>query len=216
MSKNNTAKSNIPSKLNPLVANDTVKPLKKPPKYPADDQGCHYWLIKLEPVSRIDKTTNQDVKFSLRDLSDVEKEPWDGVRNYEARNNLITMAVNDLCLFYHSNCQVPGIVGEAKVVQSAYPDKTQFDATHRYYDAKSTAAKPKWWCPEVSFQRRFRRKVTLEELKQSKHEALQDFMLLTRGRLSVIPVSLEQYNQIIEMESAGQASNDIDCDIPQK
>ncbi|KAJ2303142.1 hypothetical protein IWW52_006851, partial [Coemansia sp. RSA 2704] len=63
--------------------------------------------------------------------------PWDGVRNYQARNHIRNMKIGDKVLFYHSNCKIPGIVGVASVVKEAYPDHTAFDPAHMYYDSKS-------------------------------------------------------------------------------
>ena len=73
-----------------------------------------YWLMKSEP----------DV-FSIDDLARVNIEPWDGVRNYQARNMLRDqMQVGDQVFFYHSNCDVPGIVGIAEIAKAGYPDDT--------------------------------------------------------------------------------------------
>jgi len=83
------------------------------------------WLIKSEPESRIERGV--DVKFSLDDL---RREPqstacWDGVRNYQARNNMRAMLAGQRVFFYHSNCKEPAIVGLVEVVKEAYPDHTQ-------------------------------------------------------------------------------------------
>ncbi|GMM33440.1 hypothetical protein DASC09_007650 [Saccharomycopsis crataegensis] len=193
---------------------EVIKPVpSKPPKLPVNEDGHRYWLIKSEPVNRIQK--GQDISFSLESLMKVESEPWNGVRNYEARNNLLAMVEGDLCLFYHSNCKVPGIVGVAKVYNQAVPDEGQFIPEDPYYDPKSTKEKPKWWCPRVSFHRRFRRKVSLQELRSASTESepLRDFMLVTRGRLSVIPVGKHEFEEIIKLEQNGSISDDIDCDI---
>ena len=92
----------------------------------------HYWLMKSEPTS-----------FSIEDLEKRPQqiEPWDGVRNYQARNFLQAMRINDLAFFYHSSCPNPGIVGIIKIVKSAYPDKTAFDPSHHHYDPKSKPEK---------------------------------------------------------------------------
>lgn len=183
-------------------------------KYNADpNTGIKYWLIKSEPVSRIDPKTQQDVKFPLSDLVEKDKEEtWDGVRNYEARNNMVVMSKGDIALFYHSNCAVPGIVGEVEISQEAHVDETQFMKNHKSYDAKSTRESPKWWCVDVKFRRRFRRKLSLKEL-QANADLLSDFLLLTRGRLSVIPVGYELYTKLLEMEGKGDIQDDLDCDI---
>ena len=87
-----------------------------------------YWLMKSEPEA-----------FSIDDLKRVGVEPWNGVRNYQARNFMRDgMHVGDGVLFYHSNCAVPGIVGTATVASGSYPDETQFAPTSDYFDPKST------------------------------------------------------------------------------
>lgn len=183
-------------------------------KYNANpDTGKKYWLIKSEPVTRIDPKTKQDVKFPLSDLIGKDRiEGWDGVRNYEARNNMLVMSKGDIALFYHSNCDIPGIVGEVEIANEAHIDDTQFDIKHKSFDAKSTPENPKWWCVDVKFLRRLRRKISLAELKDRASE-LPDFLLLTRGRLSVIPVGYELYTKLVAIEQEGQIADDLDCDI---
>lgn len=89
-----------------------------------------YWLFKSEPESRISER-GHDVKFSLDDLiaSPNSTAPWDGVRNYGARNNLRAMKVGDLGFFYHSNCKEPGIVGIVEVAAEAVPDGTIYPSS---------------------------------------------------------------------------------------
>ena len=183
-------------------------------KYDADPKtNRKYWLIKSEPVTRIEPKTGQDVKFPLSDLVGKEElEPWDGVRNYEARNNMLVMQKGDVALFYHSNCENPGIVGEVFIENEAHIDETQFDSKHKAYDAKSTRKQPKWWCVDVKFKRRFRRKISLAEMKNRANE-LEDFLLLTRGRLSVIPVGFKLYTKLVAMENEGEVEDDLDCTI---
>ncbi|QPG74154.1 hypothetical protein FOA43_001478 [Brettanomyces nanus] len=155
-----TYKANgTPSSCSPIIP-------KKPPVFDKDAKGRRYWLIKTEPVNRKDPKSGKDVKFSIEDLAKVDAEPWTGVRNYEARNNLLNMAKGDICLVYHSNCKNPGIVGIAIVAsKQAKPDLLQFDTSSGYFDAKSTKENPRWWCPDISFAGILRRKVSLSELK---------------------------------------------------
>lgn len=177
------------------------------------ETGVNYWLVKSEPESRIDPVSKQDVKCPLSDLVDKkEDETWDGVRNYEARNNMLMMEKGDIALFYHSNCAMPGIVGEVEICQDAHIDDTQFDPTHKSFDRKSTRENPKWWCVDVRFRRRFRRKISLKEM-QTNAESLPEFLLLTRGRLSVIPVGYLLYQAILKMERTGDMKDDLDCEI---
>ena len=148
-----------------------------------------YWLMKSEPDA-----------FSIDDLEKVGTEPWNGVRNYQARNFMRSMQVGDGVLFYHSNCKEPGIVGTATVSSVAYPDETQFDPKSDYHDPASKPEEPRWWLVDVGFKRKFKRTVSLEELK-AQAEAFGDFALLRRGnRLSVLPVTPAQYKRILSME----------------
>ncbi|KAJ2708728.1 hypothetical protein H4R23_006955, partial [Coemansia sp. Cherry 401B] len=92
--------------------------------------------------------------------------PWDGVRNYQARNHIRNMKIGDKVLFYHSNCKIPGIVGVASVVKEAYPDHTAFDPAHMYYDSKSNQDVPRWYMVDIKFERKFDHILSLSSLKQ--------------------------------------------------
>jgi len=140
--------------------------------------------------------------FGIDDLNSRPRktEHWDGVRNYQARNMMRDeMKKGDEVFFYHSNCKEPGIVGIAKIVKEGYPDFTAFDSQQKYYDAKSDPNNPRWYMVDVQFVRKFKRTITLEELKQAK--ALQDMPLVRRGnRLSIMPVTEKQWQAILKME----------------
>ncbi|MCB1601988.1 MAG: EVE domain-containing protein [Xanthomonadales bacterium] len=143
-----------------------------------------YWLMKSEP----------DV-FSIDDLKRKKREAWDGVRNYQARNYLRSMAVGDEVLFYHSSCAVPGAVGIARIRKAAFPDPTQFDPASDYFDAGSKPEDPRWSAVEVEFQRKFKQPLPLEMLKTLPE--LADLALVKRGnRLSVMPVSENEWRAI--------------------
>lgn len=148
-----------------------------------------YWLMKSEPE-----------EFSIDDLERVGREPWDGVRNYQARNFMRDqMHVGDGVLFYHSNCKPPGITGIARVASTPYPDPTQFAPDSKYFDAKSGPEEPRWMLVDVEFERKLRRMITLPELKDCAE--LADFALVQRGnRLSVMPVEPQQWQTILAME----------------
>lgn len=149
-----------------------------------------YWLMKSEPDA-----------FSIDDLQRVGTEPWNGVRNYQARNNMRAMQVGDGVLFYHSSCDVPGIVGTAKIVSDAYPDPTQFDPKSDYFDPKSTHEDPRWSLVDVAFERKFKRTLPLEEIKQHADALGEEFALIRRGsRLSVLPVSAAQWKLLLSLE----------------
>ena len=151
----------------------------------------NYWLMKSEPG-----------EFSITDLKKVRTEPWDGVRNYQARNMMRDdMRNGDLAFFYHSNCAEVGIVGIAKVVKESYPDHTAFDPKDPHYDSKSDPENPRWFMVDVGFVRKFKRTITLSELKQQADNELEGMQLLKRGnRLSVMPVSEAHWRVILEME----------------
>jgi predicted RNA-binding protein with PUA-like domain len=144
----------------------------------------HYWLMKSEPD-----------EFSFQELERRGKEPWTGVRNYQARNFMRAAKVGDLVLFYHSNCEEPGIVGVAKVTKETFADPTQFDPKSDYYDAKSTRDDPRWSSLEVSFHQAFRRLVSLPDLRAC--AALKEMLILRPGnRLSVTPVTAAEFQAI--------------------
>ena len=147
----------------------------------------NYWLMKSEP----------DV-FSFEDLKSrpAQTEPWDGVRNYQARNFMRDdMKVGDLILFYHSNTNPPGVAGIAKVASEPYPDPTAFDEASKYYDAKSNAEKPRWILVDVQFHADLIRPVSLEEMKGMPE--LAEMRVLQRGnRLSITPVSASEFKAI--------------------
>ncbi|MCI4568564.1 EVE domain-containing protein [Lysobacter sp. CFH 32150] len=149
-----------------------------------------YWLMKSEPDA-----------FSIDDLQRVGTEPWNGVRNYQARNNMRAMHVGDGVLLYHSSCDVPGIVGTAKIVSDAYPDPSQFDPKSDYFDPKSTREDPRWSLVDVAFERKFKRTLPLEEIKQHADALGEEFALIRRGsRLSVLPVSAAQWKLLLSLE----------------
>jgi len=148
-----------------------------------------YWLMKSEP----------DV-FSFTDLKNrpQKKEPWNGVRNYLARNYMRDeMRPGDLIFFYHSSCEIPGIAGLAKVASAAYPDSTQFDKKSEYYDPKATPESPRWFLVDVAFEKDMGF-VSLEELK--KQPELSGMRLLSKGnRLSILPVSPDEFEFISKL-----------------
>ena len=150
-----------------------------------------YWLMKSEPDT-----------FSIDDLERVGIEPWNGVRNYQARNFMRDgMQVGDGVLFYHSNTEVPGIVGTATVASKAYPDATQFDPKSDYHDPKSTHEAPRWSLVDVAFDRRFADVIPLETIKAHADALGEEFALVRRGnRLSVLPVTAAQWKTLLKLE----------------
>jgi predicted RNA-binding protein with PUA-like domain len=139
--------------------------------------------------------------FGIDDLerSSDRTTPWDGVRNYQARNFMREMRLGDLVFFYHSNCEPPGIAGLMEVAREAYPDPTAFDPEHRYYDPKSDPANPRWYQVDLRFVRRLARLVALSEIRE--HPDLADLPLVRRGnRLSVMPVTPAQWKLLLGLE----------------
>jgi predicted RNA-binding protein with PUA-like domain len=148
----------------------------------------NYWLMKSEP----------DV-FSFEDLKSRPKqtEPWDGVRNYQARNFMRdAMKVGDPILFYHSNTTPPGVAGIAEVASEPYPDPTAFDKNSSYYDPKSHPDNPRWVLIDVRYKADLKRLVSLEEMKVMPE--LADMRVLQRGnRLSITPVSKAEFQAVV-------------------
>ena len=144
-----------------------------------------YWLLKSEP----------DV-FGYSDLVRVGREPWNGVRNFTARNFLRQMAVGDLCLFYHSNAKPTGIAGLARVAHAAYPDNLQADPASAYHDPKAPADGSRWSMVDIEPVLAFGRVLPLDEIRQLPEWHASP--LTQKGsRLSVIPVTKEEFRAVL-------------------
>jgi predicted RNA-binding protein with PUA-like domain len=145
-----------------------------------------YWLMKSEPGD-----------VSIDDLAEMPNQTvaWYGVRNYQARNFMRNqMNIGDGVLFYHSNCKEPGIAGIAKVSALAYPDATQFNPKHKYFDPKSTPEQPRWFNVDVQFVKKISL-IPLDELR--KHQELVAMRTLQRGnRLSITPLDPSEWHYI--------------------
>src|SRR6056297_3438157 len=141
------------------------------------------WLMKSEP----------DV-YGYDDLERDGRTPWDGIRNYQARNFMRDeMKVGDRVLFYHSNTQPPGVVGVAEVVSEPY------------HDPKATPEAPRWMLVDVAPRRRLQRLVTLAEMKAD--PALADLPLVRRGnRLSIMPVGEAEVERIVALAATPEPS----------
>ena len=137
--------------------------------------------------------------FSIDDLKNQpgKTEPWDGVRIYQARNMMRDdMKKGDRVFFYHSNCKLPGIVGVMKVHKESYPDPTAFDPEDLHYDPKSDPDNPRWMLVDVKFVRKYKRTISLAELRQHEKQ-LANFALLRPGnRLSIMPLNKAQWDYI--------------------
>ena len=160
-----------------------------------------HWLMKSEPD-----------EFGIDDLAEREQqtEPWDGVRNYQARNMLRDqMRLGDRVFFYHSNTTEPGIVGICEIVREGYPDPTAFDPDNKHHDPRSDPANPRWFMVDVRLVRRLRRTITLRELKADSNPALEGLALLRAGnRLSVMPVAGDAWEYILGLEDALDPGSD--------
>lgn len=131
----------------------------------------NYWIIKSEPF-----------KYSWDHFVEEGKSMWDGVRNYQARNNMMAMKVGDLVLFYHSN-EGKEVVGMAKVIKEHYPDPTTDD--------------PRWMVVEFEPVKKFPKTVTLVQIK--KDERLQNIALVKHSRLSVSQVNVQEFDIIVAL-----------------
>ena len=155
-----------------------------------------YWLFKSEPGC-----------FSIEDLANRPgmTEHWDGVRNYQARNYLRdAVKPGDLVLFFHSNIPEPAVAGIAEVVRGGYPDFTAFDPGCGHFDPKSSPAAPTWYMVDVRFIAAMPHLVTLGQIKVN--PLLAAMPLVKRSRLSIQPVSPEEWRIILDMGGMGVES----------
>ncbi|MCC5847598.1 MAG: EVE domain-containing protein [Verrucomicrobia bacterium] len=145
----------------------------------------HYWLMKSEPDA-----------YSIDDLERDGREPWNGIRNYQARNFLRDdMKEGDLAFFYHSNAKPPGIVGVMKIDSGPEPDRLAFDENSAYFDPKSDPEDPRWIQRQVRFVAKLPEMVTLEEMKRD--ENLEGMLVTRRGqRLSIQPVDANHFRYL--------------------
>ena len=148
---------------------------------------AQYWLVKSEPEV-----------FSIEDLKRKKRTSWEGVRNYQARNNLKAMREGDQVLVYHSSVDPPGVVGLARVVKEAYPDHFAFDRKSEYFDPKSDPEAPRWFMVDLEFAERFPALLTLARLKADKKLAGM-VLLQTGSRLSVKPVKAAHFERVCRL-----------------
>tara|TARA_Y100001935_G_C17309646_1_gene514895 strand:- start:4277 stop:4741 length:465 start_codon:yes stop_codon:yes gene_type:complete len=145
------------------------------------------WLMKTEPNV-----------YSIDDLKRERKTQWEGIRNYQARNFMMKdMRIGDQVFIYHSNATPPGIVGLATVSSEPYPDHFAWDDTSKYFDPKSTQENPRWYMVDVTFEKKFKTMISLEQLKNDRN--LTDMMVTKKGsRLSIQPVETSEFEYIIK------------------
>ena len=139
----------------------------------ARKSGPAYWLFKSEPDSH---------SWDMQKARGKKGEPWDGVRNFTARNNMVAMQVGDLGFFYHSN-EGKEIVGIAEIVKEAYPDPS--DKTGKFV------------CVDIKADKPLKTPVTMAAIKADKR--LADMALVKYSRLSVQPVTAEEWKIVCKM-----------------
>jgi predicted RNA-binding protein with PUA-like domain len=146
-----------------------------------------HWLMKSEPGT-----------YSIHHLERDGRTSWEGVRNYQARNYMRDdVREGDRVLFYHSNANPPGVAGLARVVREAYPDPLARDPASRYFDPKADDADPRWYMVDIGFEEAFAEVVPLDVLRRT--PGLEAMPLLNRSRLSVQPVTPEEFEIIVRL-----------------
>lgn len=151
----------------------------------------NYFLMKSEPDS-----------YSIEDLKKDKTTIWTGIRNYRARNVIRDeMKPGDLFLFYYSMSDPLGVAGIGKVITNDEQDITALDKNNEFFDPKATKNSNPWLAPKVSFHKKFKRLVTLDEIK--KNPKLKNMVLLKIPRLSVQPVTQSEFNEILKLASKG-------------
>ena len=145
-----------------------------------------YWIFKSEPDT-----------YGIDHLAAEQRQTarWDGIRNYQARNNLRDrVQKGDLVLFYHSSCRQIGVAGTMEVVRAAYPDPAQFDPGSAYYDAKSDPENPRWYSVDVRLVEKFPDLVPTVALKADARTT--GLSIFRQGRLSIAPVTAGQWQAV--------------------
>lgn len=146
-----------------------------------------YWLFKSEPHA-----------YSFEQLQKDRTTPWSGVRNFQARNNMMEMRIGDLGFFYHSSIAEPAAVGIVRVVKEAFPDFTAWEKGGEYYDPRSKPDKPMWQMVEVEYVEPLAHPVTIAQMRAESR--LVGMELLKKGqRLSVQPVTPHEWKIILEL-----------------
>lgn len=159
-------------------------------KSTAAEPPRRYWLFKSEPSA-----------FGIDNLAAAARQtaPWDGVRNYQARNFLRdTVQRGDQVLFYHSREEPLGIFGTMEVVRTGYPDHTAFNPDSKYFDPGSNAETPRWYMVDVKLIRKFAEPITREQLMS--HPVTSGMLVMKRGmRLSIQPVTEAEWQAVHDL-----------------
>jgi predicted RNA-binding protein with PUA-like domain len=148
----------------------------------------NFWLMKSEPTT-----------YSWSDLKNKsdQRDTWEGVRNYQARNYMKDMRRGDQAFFYHSGTKSQAIMGIIEIVRTAYVDPTQFDPISSYFDPKSKPENPRWIMVDVKHQSEFNPPITRKEIKSIPE--LQDMILFHNSRLSIQPVTESAWKIISDL-----------------
>ena len=163
--------------------------LTEPAITTASSSPLNYWIFKSEPD-----------EFGIDHLAAKKSRTarWDGIRNYQARNNLRdSVRKGDLVLFYHSSCKHIGVAGTMEVVKAAYPDPAQFDPDSPYFDEKSSADDPRWYCVDVRLVDKFAEVIPVKTLKANPQTT--GLSIFRQGRLSIAPVSAQQWQAVMKL-----------------
>ena len=146
-----------------------------------------WWLMKSEPEV-----------YGLQHLKAEGTTLWDGIRNYQARNFMRTMAIVDQVFFYHSNTKPPGIVGLMEVIETGIVDPSQFDPENKYFDPASKPESPRWDCARLRYGRSFATMLSLDQLREQ--FSVEELTVVRRGnRLSILPVSEASARRLLEL-----------------
>jgi len=146
-----------------------------------------HWLMKSEP----------DV-YGIHHLQQEGTTLWDGIRNYQARNFMRSMAIGDRAFFYHSNAKPPGIVGLMDVIETGLTDPSQFDPNNKYFDPKSKPEAPRWDCVRLRYVGRFAELLSLDQLREQ--FSVDELPVVRQGnRLSILPVPEASATRLLEL-----------------
>lgn len=186
-------------------------------KQDADDGGKNYWLMKAEQVDRMETLKNGsefNTKFTIDDLKGKDApEPWEGVRNMVARNNMRAMKQGDLAFFYASQGKAPGITGIIEVVREHEPDFTVTDESSiGYVEPAKRGKENQWSLVHVEFRKKLSEPVTLKQLQKfsAGSGVLKDMQVIKQSRLSVAKVSEQEWNFIVDNLIEGYEEEDVD------
>jgi len=146
-----------------------------------------HWLMKSEP----------DV-YGIHHLQQEGTTLWDGIRNYQARNFMRSMAIGDRAFFYHSNAKPPGIVGMMEVIETGLTDPSQFDPASKYFDPKSKAQAPRWDCVRLRYVGTFAELLSLDQLREQ--FSVEELAVVRQGnRLSILPVPEASATRLLDL-----------------